>query len=97
MTTLFVHALLTVPVPTAIVTTVKIKKIRKGRYGLLSVATIPKIAGGSGSITQFNLTINRPGVLTAKCTDGKLKAHAETVFVDGTLFEGSIHRFCTSL
>ncbi len=98
VTTLFLYGLISVPVPAEIVITMKIKKIRKGRYGLLWVATIPKIAGGSGSITRLNLTINRrPGVLTAKCTDGKVKAHAEAVFVDGTLFVGSINRSCTPI
>ena len=68
------------PVPAAIVTTVKIKKINKGRYGLLVVAKIPKIAGGSGSVTSFSLKIDkkytykgkkvsvlRPNALTASC------------------------------
>jgi hypothetical protein len=45
-TTLFIHAYITVPTPAAIMTTVKIKKIHKGRYGLLSVASIPKEANG---------------------------------------------------
>ncbi len=91
-TTLYIHAFITVPVPAAIVTTVKIKKVKKGRYGLRSVASIPKIAGGSGSVTSFNLTVNkkfnfkgkRKSVLTAKCPDGKLQAHATAVFADGT-------------
>ncbi|MGB7684733.1 MAG: hypothetical protein WBL45_03025 [Solirubrobacterales bacterium] len=95
VTTLFIHAYLTVPVPAAIVTTVKIKKIRKGRYGLLSVASIPKIAGGSGSVTQFNLTFNKPGVLTAKCTDGKLQVHGKAVFTNGPTVQATVSRPCT--
>jgi hypothetical protein len=94
-TTLYIHAFITVPTPAAIVTTVKIKKHKKGRYGLKSVATIPKIAGGSGSVTAFNLTINKKGVLTAKCPDGKLQAHATSVFADGTKAEATIIRTCT--
>ena len=65
-------------------TTVKIKKVHNGRYGLKSVATIPKIAGGSGSVKSFSLTINKKGVLTAKCPDGKLQANATAIFSDGT-------------
>jgi hypothetical protein len=95
VTTLFIRAYITIPVPAEIVTTVKIKKIRKGRYGLLWVATIPKIAGGSGSITQFNLTINRPGVLTAKCTDGKLQVHGKAVFTGGPVAAATVRRRCT--
>ena len=94
-TTIYIHAYLTVPTPAAIVTTVKIKKIHNGRYGLKSVASIPKIAGGSGSVTDFNLTINKKGVLTAKCTDGKLQAHGTAVFSDGTRASAEVLRTCT--
>ncbi|HEV7615212.1 MAG TPA: hypothetical protein VGO36_03165 [Solirubrobacterales bacterium] len=94
-TTLYIHAYLTIPAPAAIVTTVKIKKIHNGRYGLKSVASIPKIAGGSGSVTDFNLTINKRGVLSAKCPDGKLQAHGTAVFTDGTRASAEILRACT--
>lgn len=102
-TTLYIHAYITVPVPAAIVTTVKIKKINKGRYGLLSTATIPKIAGGSGSVTSFSLKVDKKftykgkkvSVLTAKCPDGKLQAHATAVFADGTRAAADFIRPCT--
>jgi hypothetical protein len=95
ITTLFVHAYLTVPTPAAIVTTVKIKKIHNGRYGMEADSSIPKIAGGSGSVTHFNLTINKKGVLSAKCPDGKLQAHGTAVFSDGTRASAEIIRTCT--
>jgi hypothetical protein len=94
-TTLYIHAYLTVPTPAAIVTTVKIKKINAGRYGLEAKSSIPKIAGGSGSVTHFNLTINKKGVLTAKCPDGKLQAHGTAVFSDGTRASAEVVRACT--
>lgn len=94
-TTLYIHAFITVPTPAAVVTTVKIKKHKNGRYGLKSVATIPKIAGGSGSVTAFSLTINRKGVLTARCPDGKLQVHGTAVFADGTKASATILRTCT--
>jgi hypothetical protein len=100
--TLFIHAYITVPVPAAIVTTVKIKKINKGRYGLLSKATIPKIAGGSGSVTDFQLTIGKKtsykqkySILSAKCPDGKLQAHAVAIFDDGTKAQTDFVKACT--
>jgi hypothetical protein len=93
-TTLFIHAYFSAPVTGAIVTTVKIKKVHNGRYGLKSVASIPKIANGSGSVKTFNLTINKKGVLTAKCPDGKLQAHATSVFADGTKMSAGIVRTC---
>lgn len=94
-TTLYIHAYLTVPTPAAIVTTVKVKKIHNGRYGLKAVSTIPKIAGGSGSVTDFNLTINKKGVLLAKCPDGKLQARGEAKFSDGTVAKAEVVRTCT--
>jgi hypothetical protein len=95
VTTLFVHAYLTVPTPAAIVTTVKVKKIHAGRYGLEAKSSIPKIAGGSGSVTHFNLLINKKGVLSAKCPDGKLQAHGTAVFTDGTRASAEVIRTCT--
>jgi hypothetical protein len=101
--TFFIHAYITVPTPAAIVTTVKIKKIHKGRFGTEAVASIPKIAGGSGSVTSFSLSIfkkfNYKGktvsVLSAKCPDGKLQAHGEAIFSDGTKASAEIIRTCT--
>jgi hypothetical protein len=94
-TTLYIHAYFSAPVTGAIVTTLKIKKHPNGRYGLKTVATIPKIAGGSGSVKTFNLTINKKGVLTAKCPDGKLQAKAAAKFDDGTVAKATIIRTCT--
>jgi hypothetical protein len=101
--TYFIHAYITVPVPAAIVTTVKIKKIHHGRYGLLAVATIPKIAGGAGSVLDFSLKIDKKftykgkqvSVISAKCPDGKLQAHATAIFADGTHASAEVIRSCT--
>jgi hypothetical protein len=103
VTTFFIHAYITVPTPAAIVTTVKIKKIHNGRYGMLATATIPKIAGGAGSVTSFSLKINKKysykgktvSILSAKCPDGKLQAHATAIFADGTHASAEIVRPCT--
>ncbi|HUB99343.1 MAG TPA: hypothetical protein VMS11_05925 [Solirubrobacterales bacterium] len=101
--TFYIHAYITVPVPAAVVTTVKIKKIHKGRYGLESIASIPKIAGGSGSVKSFSLKIDKKytykgkkvSILSAKCPDGKLQAHATAVFSDGTRASTEFIRTCT--
>ena len=102
--TLFVHAYITVPTPAAIVTTVKVSKIRNGRYGLKSVASVPKIAGGSGSVLSFNLKVGkkftykgkRVSFLTAKCPDGKIQVHGTAVFSDGTRASAEVIRTCNS-
>ena len=94
-TTIYIHAYLSNPIAAAIVTTVKIKKKKNGRYGLQSIASVPKIAGGAGSVTSFSLTVNEKGYLTAKCPDGHLDAQGEAVFDDGTRAKGSVTRPCT--
>jgi len=94
VTTLYIHAYLTAPVTAAIVTTVKIKKVHKGRYGTESVATVPKIAGGSGSVTYFKLKFDK-GILFGQCPDGKLQAHGTAVFDDGTKASATVIRPCT--
>jgi hypothetical protein len=98
-TTIYIHAFLTSPVSAAVVTTVKISKVHNGRYGTKSVATIPKIAGGSGSVKEFALSFTRgfknTPFLFAKCTDGHLNAKATSVFADGTKLVGSFVRSCT--
>jgi hypothetical protein len=94
VTTLFIHAYLTAPVTAAIVTTVKIKKVKKGRYGTESIADVPKIAGGAGSVTYFKLKFDK-GILFAKCPDGRLQAHGTAVFADGTKASATVIRPCT--
>jgi|SRR5689334_18964395 len=98
-TTILIHAFLTSPVSAAVITTVTITKIHNGRFGTKSVALVPKIAGGSGSVTKFALTFNRAfgntPYLFAKCTDGKLEAKATSVFSDGRKLTGSFVRACT--
>ncbi|HEY6145608.1 MAG TPA: hypothetical protein VIV13_04995 [Solirubrobacterales bacterium] len=94
VTTLYIHAFLTAPVTAAVVTTVKIKKIHNGRYGLESIASVPKIAGGSGSPIFFTLTLKK-GIIKATCPDGHLQARGTAVFTDGTKANGTVVRPCT--
>jgi len=82
--TLYFHIFITVPAPTAVVTTVTIS--RKGT-GLHSVAKIPVVAGGSGSGLDFNFTIGKTytykgkkvGYFEAKCPDGVFKVNVPKV------------------
>jgi hypothetical protein len=102
-TTFFIHAYITVPTPAAIVTTVKIKRIHRGRFGTEAIASVPKIAGGSGSVTSFSLKIDKKytykgkkmSVISSKCTDGKIVAKATAQFTDGTKAAAELLRTCT--
>lgn len=94
-TTIFVHAFITVPVPAAIVTTVKITPIHNGPYGIHTVAKIPVIAGGAGSVTNFNLSVGRKftykgekeSFLTASCPMGHYLTKGHVLFDDKTLIK----------
>jgi hypothetical protein len=103
-TTLYIHAFFKSPITGAIVTTVKIKKIRKGRYGTLAVSSIPIIGNGAGSVTDFKLTIDKKftykgkkrSVINARCADGKALARGEALFYnDPTKIKATLLRTCT--
>jgi hypothetical protein len=102
-TTMFIHAYVSVPAPTAIVTTVVVKRRRDGRFGTRAVARIPSIAGGSGSVTSFSLKIRRSfshrgkrrSYLTARCATGRFFARADVAFRGGPRVRGTVVRPCT--
>jgi hypothetical protein len=101
VTTMYIHAYVAVPVLTALVTTVKIHKVHNGPFGTRAVARIPKIAGGSGSLTNFHFLIHRTfkrsgrrqSYLLARCANGRFRAHAVIITTAGRI-AGSIQRAC---
>lgn len=90
-TLLFIHTYVDVPAPTAVIATVKITHIHRGHYGLHTVAQIPPIAGGAGSVTEFKITIGRrfasrgkkESYLTASCPTGRYFAEGKVLFAGG--------------
>jgi hypothetical protein len=102
ITTMLIHTYVAVPTPTALVTTVKSRRVQNGPLGLRSVATIPAIAGGSGSIVKFDLTIHRlftykgekQSYLEAKCEHDSLLANVDAMFGDGSHIAGLLVRPC---
>ncbi len=110
VTTIFIHGFITVPTPAAIVSTIRISKVHHGRYGLRAVMTVPRIAGGSGSITRFTLGFGRyftykgerKSYDLAKCSDGHLDVKViKAVFQDevggggATVLSGTLLNPCT--
>lgn len=101
--TLFARTEITVPVPATIVTTVKVRAIRKSRYGTEATFTLPKVAGGSGLLTQMRFKLDKRfrregrklSVVNAKCPDGKLLLGVEAEFSDGTVREEELVKPCT--
>jgi len=102
-TTLLVHAYLSAPVAQAIVVPFALTRIAKGGYGMRAQATVPKIAGGSGSVARFDLTLRRQvatttggrhGYLLARCSDGNFVFEPEVEFLDGDLARGTLAQGC---
>ena len=99
----FGHAYFSNPISGAIVTTVTISKIHRGRFGTLGIVKIPQIAGGAGSGISFELEffkfvkVGNKAInpISARCSDGKLKVHVEGKFEDGTKAATEIIRACT--
>lgn len=91
-TTVLIHAYVAVPAPTAIVTRATVTRIHRGRFGLRIEARVPRIAGGSGSVTGFQLKIGRrfayrgreKSFLVASCPTGIWLTEGHALFDDGT-------------
>lgn len=102
-TLVLLHAYVDVPAPTAIVIGITVTRIRGGRFGLHIAARVPRIAGGAGSVTKFELTVGRrfthegrrKSFVTARCPTGNWMTKGEVLFDDGIEF-GLTHVFpCT--
>ena len=103
--TLLAYTYVSVPAPTAVVTTARLTRERKGVYGLHSVVKVPRIAGGAGSIVRANLSARRVytykgerrSVLSGRCPDGRIYARGTFFFRDGSQISGNLVRTCTTL
>jgi hypothetical protein len=99
---LLAYTYVSVPAPTAVVTTAVLTKERKGPFGLHSVVKIPRIAGGSGSIVAASLSARRTytykgerrSVISGSCPDGRIRARGTFEFADDTSISGSLLRVC---
>jgi hypothetical protein len=102
-TSVLLHAYVNVPTPTAIVTEAEVTRVNRGRFGLHILTKVPKIAGGFGSVTMFDLEVGRKftykgekkSFLMAGCPTGTWLTKGNALFGDGTRL-GITHSFsCT--
>ncbi|MGH2939249.1 MAG: hypothetical protein ACRDPE_14150 [Solirubrobacterales bacterium] len=101
--TMYVYGYFSAPISGSLITKVVFTRIHDGRFGWLADAQMPQITGGSGSVVDLDLKIGRQysyegkkaSVLSAKCADGKLQAHFQVGFEDGTSGETTVTRACT--
>lgn len=92
-TTVYAYASFTAPVTASIAIPIEVKKVRRGRFGTESIASLPKIAGGSGSVTYFTLKLEK-GVLRATCAEGRLDGRVTAVLAGGTRASVDLSRPC---
>jgi hypothetical protein len=89
-----VAASLTVPTPETLLIDFPIAPDNDDHYGMRAKGSIPKIAGGSGSITRFVLRFKR-GIFSATCPrDDLIRMRQRAVFADGTSLQGELVRTC---
>jgi hypothetical protein len=92
-----------VPLPTALIAVAKVSKA-SGPYGYEISITIPKIAGGAGSFSGAEFTIDRKwtykgkrrSFLTAECANDHFDAQVEVDFGDGSHVIGNVIQACRS-
>lgn len=102
-TLVLLHAYVNVPAPTAIVVPARVTRIHRDRFGLAIDAEVPRIAGGAGSVTRFDLRIGRRytyrgerrSFLTAGCPTGHWMTRGQVSFADGTRLDISHLFACT--
>ena len=103
--TLLAYTYVSVPAPTAVITTAKLTREGKAPYGLHSVVEIPRIAGGAGSIVRANLSARRVytykgerrSVLSGRCPDSRIHAKGTFMFRDGASIFGKLVRACIGI
>ena len=92
-----------IPLPTALIAVARVSK-GSGSYGYKISISIPKIAGGAGSFSGAEFTIDRKwtykGVkhsfLNAECANGHFDAQVKVAFGDGSQVVGHVLQACQS-
>jgi hypothetical protein len=102
-TLILVHVYANVPAPTAFITKVNVTKENKGKYGLHIDSKIPTVAGGAGSLTNFEIKNKKiftykgkkKSYFLAKCPSGSLFGQGEVSFSNGDKLKGTVAVPCT--
>lgn len=102
--TVLAHAYVNVPAPTAVIATVRVRRMSKGALGLHVEVDVPRIAGGSGSVVAASFSMRRVytykgdrlSVLSGRCPDGRFQGRGTFVYSDGSRLSGGLVRLCTA-
>ncbi len=86
-------AYLSAPVASELVIPIDVRRIGKSRIGWEARLSIPKIAGGSGSLTDYALRIGKR-FLSATCVGQRFELRAVATFADGSRLPEKAIRVC---
>jgi hypothetical protein len=98
------HTYGTTPIQTTLVLVGTVTNYNKEGYGPRLDLEVPKIAGGAGALTDFNVKISKKykykgesvSFISAKCPNSKkLKARAQFIFLDGESSTPTSTQSCT--
>lgn len=90
---LVAFAFLSAPVASELVIPIDVRRIGEGRIGWEARLSIPKIAGGSGSLTDYSLRIGKR-FLAATCVGQRFELRAVATFADGSRLPEKAIRVC---
>ncbi len=101
---LYAEVFLRLVTPTVVKSTLEVRKIHQGPYGLQVVGKMPIIEGLPGTLLGFSLEIKRlfmykgkkQSFAMASCANGHLSATISAVFSTGERIAGTVTRPCES-
>jgi hypothetical protein len=101
---ILLHTYSTTPIQTVLVLNGPVLNYNKQGYGPRLELEVPKLAGGSGALTEFQVTINKKyrykgkpaSYISAKCPNSKkLKVRSVFTFLDGETVNPTDVKSCT--
>jgi hypothetical protein len=101
--TVLLHSYGTTPIQTTLVLVGTVTNYNKEGFGPRLDIQIPLIAGGTGALTDFQVTINKKytykgakqSFISAKCDDKKFKTRSVFTYLDGQSLEALHTQSCT--
>lgn len=101
--TVLLHSYGTVPFQTTLVLTGTVTNLNKEGFGPRLAVQVPLLAGGSGALTRFEVTINKKwqykgkkvSFISAKCDDKSFKTRSVFNYLDGSSLSPVSTQSCT--
>ncbi|HKF81393.1 MAG TPA: hypothetical protein VKB23_00350 [Solirubrobacterales bacterium] len=88
-----IRAYLPAPIVGQIAIPITVGRKAEGRYGIKLTAAVPKIAGGSGSVTSLDMRF-RKGIFSVACPEGRFQSRVTNSFADGSVVGAGVITTC---